>query len=65
MSYTQTDIDNLRRAIARGASSVKMGEEQVTFRSLAEMRSTLAEMEQSVNGGASRQHYPAFVARPR
>ncbi|TYB83947.1 phage head-tail joining protein [Oceaniovalibus sp. ACAM 378] len=64
MSYTQDDIDSLRKAIAKGVSQAKMGEEQVTFRSLAEMRSTLAEMEQSVNGSVSRQHYPTFVGRP-
>ncbi|WP_370584768.1 phage head-tail joining protein [Paracoccus sp. IB05] len=43
-----------------------MGEEQVTFRSLAEMRSLLAEMEASVAGsaGTGLQHYPQFVERP-
>lgn len=64
MSYTQTDIDNLRSAMAKGASQLRIGEEQVTFRSLAEMRSLLADMEAAVNGAASRQHYPAFAERP-
>jgi collagenase-like PrtC family protease len=65
VSYTQTDIDRLRSAIAKGASQVKMGEEQVTFRSLAEMRSLLAEMEAAVAGQtSSRQHYPQFMERP-
>ncbi len=66
MSYTAEDIARLRAAIAKGASQVKMGEEQVTFRSLAEMRSLLSEMEASVAGAgsASRQHYPQFVERP-
>lgn len=64
MSYTQTDIDALRSAIAKGVSKVRMGEEEVTFRTLSDMRSTLAEMELSVSGGASRQHYPTFAARP-
>ena len=66
MSYTQDDITRLRSAIAKGASKVRMGDEEVTFRSLAEMRSLLAEMEASVAGSASasRQHYPQFVGRP-
>ncbi len=66
MSYTQEDIDKLRSAIAKGASQVKIGEEQVTFRSLAEMRSLLAEMEAAVAGAGSagRQHYPQFMERP-
>lgn len=37
MSYTQTDLDTLNGAIARGASKVRMGDEEVTFRSLDEM----------------------------
>ena len=65
VSYTAEDIANLRAAIAKGASMVKMGEEQVTFRSLAEMRSLLAEMEAGQGGGASRQHYPQFAVRPQ
>jgi len=64
VSYTQTDINRLRAAIAKGASQVKMGEEQVTFRSLTEMRSLLAEMESTVSGSVSRQHYPQFKERP-
>ncbi|GGE26657.1 hypothetical protein SAMN05421774_11246 [Gemmobacter megaterium] len=66
MSYTQTDVARLRSAIAKGASQVKVGEEQITFRSLAEMRSLLAEMEASVAGESapSRQHYPQFMERP-
>lgn len=64
MSYTQDDIDRLRSAIAKGVSQARLGDEQVVFRSLAEMRSTLAEMIASVNGGANRQHYPTFARRP-
>lgn len=66
MSYTQDDITRLRSAMAKGASQVRVGDEQVTFRSLSEMRSLLAEMEAEVAGSAavSRQHYPQFVERP-
>ena len=64
MSYTQADIDRLRAAMAKGASQLRIGEEQVTFRSLAEMRSLLSEMELAVNGGPGRQTYPPFAGRP-
>lgn len=64
MSYTEQDIARLRSAISKGASQVKVGEEQITFRSLSEMRSLLAEMEAAVNGASVRQHYPQFMERP-
>lgn len=37
MSYTQADLDALRRSIAKGVRKAKMGEEELEFRSLAEM----------------------------
>lgn len=69
MSYTQDDVTKLRAAIAKGASQVKIGEEQITFRTLAEMRSLLAEMEASIAAsqgasGSARQIYPQFMERP-
>lgn len=48
MSYTQTQIDALRTAIATGATKVRMNGEEVQYRSLTEMRSILADMEASV-----------------
>lgn len=65
MSYTQKDIDTLRSAMAKGVQQAKLGDEQITFRSLSEMRSLLAEMEGTVKGAVSRQHYPQFTARPQ
>lgn len=51
MAYTQTDIDNLKKAIARGARSLTLGNgESVTYMTLAEMRSALREMEDEVSG---------------
>jgi len=48
MTYTQDDIAALKAAIATGASEVTFGSgpdrRTVIYRSLAEMRSTLAEM---------------------
>ena len=59
MSFTQTQIDTLRAAIATGALTVRNANgETVTYRSLAEMRETLATMEAVVTGsGTSRVSY--------
>lgn len=65
MSYTQDEATRLRAAIARGVTQLKMGEEQVTYRSLDEMRSILAEIDAATGTAASRQHYPQFMDRPQ
>ena len=48
MAYTQSDIDTLRAAIATGATLVRFGSgpdsREVRYRSLADMRSILADM---------------------
>lgn len=67
MSYTADDIARLRKAIATGALSVRNANgEMVEYRSLAEMRSLLAEMEAAVAGAtaSSKQHYPGWMERP-
>jgi hypothetical protein len=66
MSWTQDDINALKRAIAKGATTVKVGDEQITFDSLSALQRRLAMMEAEVNaaGAASRQTYPAFAPRP-
>jgi hypothetical protein len=55
MSYTATDLAKLRSAIAKGASKVRIGDEEVTFRSLAEMRqieaTIVAELEGATPAG--------------
>lgn len=65
MSELEDQINAIESAIAKGALTLKMGEEQVTYRSLAEMRSIAAELKARRGTGASRQHYPQFVERPR
>jgi hypothetical protein len=61
MSYTQTQIDAMRAAIATGAMKVRMNGEEVTYRTLAEMRSVLAEMERDVTASTRPTHFnPAF-----
>lgn len=67
MSFTQADIDALESAIGKGASSVKVGDEEVRFRSLSEMRQTLAMMKADVTGSkaAATPIYPRLLgARP-
>ncbi|NEI52705.1 hypothetical protein GR217_34365 [Rhizobium leguminosarum] len=49
MAYTQAQIDSLKKAIASGVLIVRHGDEQITYRSLAEMRRVLADMEGEVN----------------
>jgi hypothetical protein len=48
MAYSQADIDALKAAIATGARRVKFGSgpdsREVEYRTLAEMRGTLADM---------------------
>ena len=46
--YTAEQIQALRDAIASGILTVRHGDKQTTFRSLAEMREALAIMESSL-----------------
>jgi hypothetical protein len=53
MAYTQNDIDELKAAIATGALRVRFGSgpdsREVTYRSLDQMRSILADMQAEVS----------------
>jgi hypothetical protein len=53
MAFTQGEINELKKAIATGALTVKYtgdgGTKEVTYRSLLEMRTILAMMEEEVN----------------
>jgi hypothetical protein len=66
MSYTAEQRDQLKAAIAKGATRLKMGQEEVQFRSLAEMRGILADIEAELasNAPGRTQHYPQFMERP-
>lgn len=51
--WTQADIDKLRKAVVSGALTVMYDgppKRSVTYQSLADMRSLLAEMRRDVNG---------------
>lgn len=52
MPFTQTDADNLRRAIAdgRGARSMTFSDQSVTFNSIEDMLKLLAVMDAEVAG---------------
>lgn len=50
MAWTQTDIDALKAAMARGVKMVRQGSEIVEYASMSEMRATLAMMEAEVAG---------------
>ena len=50
MAWTQSDIDSLKAAIAKGVKVVQMGTERVEYASIAEMRSILGMMEAEVAG---------------
>lgn len=45
MAYTQADLDNLKAALASGALSVEYAGRRTTFRSLADIRSIIVEIE--------------------
>ena len=43
--YTQLQLDKLTEAIALGATTVKYGDKEITYRSLSEMKRIKQEME--------------------
>ncbi len=60
MAWTQIDIDLLKSAIAQGATKVKFADREVSYRSLDEMRETLAMLQREVDAAAG-----IVVRRPR
>jgi hypothetical protein len=67
VTYTVEQRDQLKAAIAKGVTRLRMGNEEVQFDSLDQMLRRLALMDAELAGqtGASRQVYPQFVERPR
>ena len=60
MAYAQKDIDALQAAIATGATKVRFADNrEVVYRSLADMRSTLAEMRAEVTRTSGRTRFVA------
>jgi len=50
MAYTQSQIDELRAAIASGQMIVRSGDRSVQYRSLSEMKEALRVMEADLAG---------------
>lgn len=50
MAFTQAQIDALKEAISLGATKVQYEDKTVEYRSLKDMKETLAMMEAEVNG---------------
>jgi len=60
MAYTDKDIAALKAAIATGATKVRFADNrEVTYRTLAEMRSILAGMQAEVTGRGQPNRYVA------
>lgn len=53
MAWTQTDIDTLKAAMARGVKRARINGEEVEYASISEMQTVLAMMEAEV-GSTSR-----------
>lgn len=59
MAWSQSDIDAMKKAIATGALHVDYpGGGGVTYRSLADMRSILGDMQAEVNAAAGTPNKP-------
>lgn len=52
MAWTTTDRDALKKAIAQGAQRVRFGDRDVEYRSLEEMRQTLALIDAEIDTAA-------------
>lgn len=66
MAYTTADLTALQKAIAKGAVKVRMGEEEVTFRSLSEMWALEARIKTELGTvtAAPTHVYPLTSGRP-
>lgn len=66
VNYTPEQLAQIKAARARGAVRLRMGNEEVQYRSLAEMDQIIASIEAELTGtsGRGKQHYPQFMERP-
>jgi len=63
MAFTQEDADRLRAAIAKGVSHARVNGEELTFRSLADMKETLRMIEADLAGSAAAPGFSVGYAR--
>lgn len=64
-SWTQDDITALEKAIAQGAVRVQFEDRMVEYRSLTEMKQTLAMIRDAVTGRKSKTHTSTYKSGPR
>lgn len=62
MALTQTDIDRLKKAIAKGVLKVEYDGEAVTYQSIDQMLKALAFAEAELAGSSSPQRIPSTLA---
>jgi hypothetical protein len=60
VTWTQADVDHLKKMISLGASTARFADRTVTFRSLQEMMDLLAIMEGEVNAASGKQRTRAI-----
>lgn len=66
MAWTQTDIDNLKKAIAEGVLEVRFADgRQVRYRSLKDMRDTLDMMADEVSPSTTPRQMATFAVHCR
>jgi hypothetical protein len=53
MAYTQTDLDNVKAAIASGEQSVEVGGRKVVYRSVEELRKARDDIATELAGASS------------
>ena len=53
MSYTQEDISELKRALATGATSVKIADRIINYRSVEEIQRILSIIENEIAGNTN------------
>jgi hypothetical protein len=53
MAFSQTDVDALKAAIAKGVSRVRIDGEEVQYNTFSDMRAALRMMEAELAGSAS------------
>jgi len=54
MAFTAQDVANLKSALATGATSVRVGDKLVEYRSLADIRAILQQAEAEISGASPR-----------
>lgn len=62
-TWTQSDLDKLKAAVASGVLEVEFNGRRTRFQSLDQMRDLLAEMSASVSGAAGKKSYRYAAVR--